>query len=473
MEVLFETHPAVYWRTGKVDVVQHRARIEPDPVLVGDSPADGAGASIYGTVLRDGGRFRMWYQATPESWGDENMSLVGYAESDDGLQWRKPELNLVECGPGPNNLCDLGAHCPSVFIDPEAPPSHRYRATGCVQPDVKGTHKGAERSGYYTFHSRDGLHWELDSTTPVWDSVDVITSVYHPWQRRGIVAMKFNPVLRGFMRRVIHTAELKDGEWSGPLPALIPDQYDDLCAGARGFTSGDYYGTAMLPAGSGTVAMIWQFRHRFPRSGTQASSMFGVVDISLAYQTARGACWQHQTGRPDFISCADLPWTRGGIYSASCPVEVRDEHWLYVCGTPFEHAYSLNEEGETVEKLLRERHADGRSRIGVARFPKWRLFGFRAHPEGMLCLKPKVPDGPWEMYLNYKCEHGGHVDATLCDAVSGDALGRGPTLRGDATEAKIVWKETSPGAIAPGRPVTVLLGMRHASVYAFELRRTD
>ena len=454
-----------------MDVVQHHARIDPDPVLLGDSIVDGAGVSIYGTVLRDGGRFRMWYQAAPKDWGDQNMPLVGYAESDDGREWKKPALNLVEYGPKPNNLCDLGVHSPSVFIDPDAPASHRYRATGCLQPDVKGSHKGAERAGYYTFHSHDGLHWELDSTTPEWDSVDVITSIYHPGQRRGIVAMKFNPLLRGFMRRVIHNAELKDGQWSEALPALIPDEYDDICAGARGFVSGDYYGTAMLPAGKGTVALIWQFRHRLPRSGPLASGMFGVVSISLAYQTARGACWQHQTGRPDFISAGDPPWTRGGIYSASCPIEVEDEHWLYVCGSPFEHAYSLTVKGETDEKLLEERRGPERSRIGLARFPKWRLFGFRAHPEGVLCLKPRTPDVPWTMYLNYKCEHDGHVEVSLWDVLGGQTFGRPARLDGDATEAKVVWDDDARRQIALGGEVTVHLCMRHASVYAFELRK--
>ncbi|NQT91391.1 MAG: hypothetical protein HQ559_01420 [Lentisphaerae bacterium] len=472
MEVLFEMHPAVYWRTGRVDVVQNRARIDPDPVLVGDSAVDGGGASIYGTVLHDGGVYRMWYQATPRDWGEDNMALVCYAESDDGREWRKPELGLVEYGDGPNNLCNLGVHCPSVFIDPDSPASHRYRATGCVSPSVDGCHKGAEHAGYYTFHSQDGLHWEMDSTTPTWDSVDVITSIYHPGQRRGIAVMKFNPVLRGFMRRVFYSADFRDGSWSEALPALIPDEFDDICAVTRGFASGDYYGTAMLPAGTGTVAMIWQFRHRLPRpGGGQASGMYGVVDISLAYQAAPGACWQHQSGRPDFVSASDQPWAKGGIYSANSPVEVGDEHWLYVCGSPFEHAYSVNEKGETDERLLAERTtAAVCSRIGVARFPKYRLFGFRAHPEGALCLKLKVPAKPWDMYLNYECEHGGHIEVLLQDALGTKTYGTAARLEGDAAEAKVMWDDGARRGIAAGGEFAVQLIMRHATVYAFETR---
>jgi len=469
MEVLFETHPEIFWRSGSIHTVQHQARIDPDPVLVGDTDADGGGVSIYGSVIHDGGQYRMWYQAAPRDWGEANMSFVCYAESDDGREWRKPDLNIVDYGKGPNNLRNLSVAVPSVFIDPDAPASQRYRATGCIQPDVEGAHAGVKETGYYTLHSSDGLHWEADTDRPVWDSLDVITSAYHPGQRRGIVAMKFNPVLRGFHRRVIHMAEWKDGEWSGATPALIPDEYDDMCAVARGFDSGDYYGTGLLPAGRGTVAMIWQFRHRLPRDGAVGCGMYGVVDISLAYQREPRACWEHQEGRPDFVSASDQPWSKGGIYSASSPVEVGDEHWLYVSGTPVEHAYSINNDGESDPDLLAERSTIGASKIGVARFPKFRLFGFRAHPTGSLCLNPRLPDVPWAFSLNYACELDGYVDIALHHRETGEAAGSAARLTGDEAAAVLAWDEDATKAIANGGEFNVQLNMRHATVYAFEV----
>ncbi len=470
MEVLFETHPAIFWQSGKIDVVQHKAKVESEKVLHGDSAVDGGGMSIYGSVLHDGGVYRMWYQATPKDWDDENMTFVAYAESDDGFTWRKPELGLVELGGSKaNNLTNLGVHAPSVFIDPDAPESHRYRATGCLQPGIRGIHPGAEKMGYFTFHSSDGLHWNLDTTTPRWDAVDVITSVYHPQQQRGIVAMKFNPNLRGYMQRVIYTAEFRDGEWSKALPALIPDDFDNICAITRGFASGDYYGMAMLPAGQGTVAMIWQFRHRLPRFGTLNSSMYGVVDISLAYQREPGACWEHQSGRPDFVSCSDHVWTQGGLYSASSPVEVGDEHFLYITGAGFEHGYGFDEKGESRPERVKERHALGDYGIGIARFPKYRLFGFRAHPDGMLCLKLDVPEKPWEMRLNYACVHNGSVRASLNDAVSGERLGTAAVLEGDEACARLEWDEDARESMGKVTAVNVILSMEHATVYAFEI----
>src|SRR5580765_2996210 len=43
-------------------------------------------ATVYGSVIRDGAKFKMWYKS--------GMG-VGYAESDDGIQWTKPQLDLT------------------------------------------------------------------------------------------------------------------------------------------------------------------------------------------------------------------------------------------------------------------------------------------------------------------------------------------------------------------------------------------
>ena len=43
-------------------------------------------ATVYGSVIRDAGKFKMWYKS--------GMG-VGYAESEDGMQWYKPRLDCV------------------------------------------------------------------------------------------------------------------------------------------------------------------------------------------------------------------------------------------------------------------------------------------------------------------------------------------------------------------------------------------
>ena len=258
----------------------------------------------------------MWYQAWPRDWDGGNVDLVGYAESDDGVVWRKPTLGLVDYQGTDNNLCRLNGHPPTIFIDPDAPPTHRYRATLCTGPGHQGAGPPVESYGYYTAHSADGLSWEYDQNTPRWKHADVINSIYHPGQRRGIVALKVTPRVGGFARRSIWNAELKDGDWSGARSALVPDEYDDLCAATRGYASGDYYGMGMMPAGTGTVGFLWQFRHSLPRTHGCGAGVFGIVDVTLTYQCGPGDRWLHVPGRPDFLCHQDAPWGHGGIYTA-------------------------------------------------------------------------------------------------------------------------------------------------------------
>ena len=61
MELLFESRLEVKRVRGKLYFFQCSPKIHPEPVLVGDSFADGSGVSCYGSVLNDGGRYRMWY----------------------------------------------------------------------------------------------------------------------------------------------------------------------------------------------------------------------------------------------------------------------------------------------------------------------------------------------------------------------------------------------------------------------------
>jgi len=85
----------------------------------------------------------------------------------------------------------------------------------------------------------------------------------------------------------------------------------------------------MMPAGSGTVGFLWQFRHSLPRSAGSDFGIFGAIDVTLAYQAGRGDRWVHVPGRPDFISNTDPSFGHGVIYTASCPVTVGDGQWLY------------------------------------------------------------------------------------------------------------------------------------------------
>jgi len=470
MELLFESRTNLSGFAGHLNFVQHKPEIHPEPVVVGDTFADGKGLSIYGSVHRDGGKLRMWYLAMPEDWDyARDMSSTAYAESDDGIHWTKPALKLVEHGPGPNNLVNISLHCPSVFIDPDSPPSHRYRATGCGYKGLFMGHSDITEPGYYTAHSADGLHWQLDSLKPRWHSADVITSMYHAGQRRAIIAMKYTPRVGRIMRRSIHTAEFRDGVYSDAVSALYPDEFDDVCAIARGHTSGDYYGMGMQGAGSGTVGFLWNYWHDLPYTGESYFALYGTSDVTLVYQPEAGGRWFHVPGRANFIDHTTCPWMNGWINTSSCPVEMGDEHWLYFSGVPASHGFYLDEKWSRLDQWTDWTTRYAKAGISFARWPKWRLFGFESDPAGSFLIDLGPVEEPSELLLNYRTRLGGSVRVELVD-VAGHALAEAVPLSGDSTAAPAAWRDGTTIAPSGGGRVVAKVHLEVASVFAYEVR---
>ena len=84
------------------------------------------------SVMYENGRWRMWYPATPigSTW---YAARVGYAESDDGVTWRKPRLGLHKFrGSTRNNIVKStrGISTVSVIVDKDAPSDRRYVLAG-------------------------------------------------------------------------------------------------------------------------------------------------------------------------------------------------------------------------------------------------------------------------------------------------------------------------------------------------------
>lgn len=175
----------------------NRPRIRPEPVLGPEAPSgdapDNLAAHFYGTVLRDAGRFRMWYYACHRGrnldWPPRKMRQISrapgwvqggagppevfqgpicYAESDDGICWTKPALGQMRFKGGlGHNALDLphtlvsGA---SVIRDDDDPdPGRRYKMAYQFFPD-----QGAPAIEEYgtvpslaCAVSPDGLRWTL------------------------------------------------------------------------------------------------------------------------------------------------------------------------------------------------------------------------------------------------------------------------------------------------------------------------
>ena len=147
-------------------------------VLEHDEPWEGTGSG-YHSVFQDGDLYRMYYkswnispfaEAKPGE-SEVHPRLCAYAESDDGIHWRKPSLGLHEFqGSTDNNIVlvqekmgelELDAAHPAVFLDtnPNAPADARYKAIirQMVHPDTT----------LIALKSPDGIHWSLLHDEPI------------------------------------------------------------------------------------------------------------------------------------------------------------------------------------------------------------------------------------------------------------------------------------------------------------------
>lgn len=167
-------------------------------------------------VIQDGNRYRMWYRAN----FNKPPFFTAYAESDDGIHWKKPALGLVEFqGSKENNIVWAGDHGKSggdatvwcVFKDesPGTPPAERYKATGL-----------AAGLGLQGLVSPDGIHWKLLQAEKIVPAVGPFdTHSISMWDRaRGKYVVYTREFVNGF--RQIRRTESDDFR-KFPVPTLI------------------------------------------------------------------------------------------------------------------------------------------------------------------------------------------------------------------------------------------------------------
>ncbi len=158
--------------SGEARLTLHR----PEPreiVLRTDAPWEG-NACGYPSVFQDGQLYRMYYHGghyrhggKPAESLPEHPWFLCYAESNDGIHWRRPELGLFEFNGSKQNNIILTpesvsaikgdpAHT-SVFKDanPDCPPDARYKCVIVGKPH-----------GLYLLHSPDGIHFSVASDKP-------------------------------------------------------------------------------------------------------------------------------------------------------------------------------------------------------------------------------------------------------------------------------------------------------------------
>ena len=133
----------------------------PGAAIRSDKPWD-AFNLIYYSIAKDGDVYKIWYQAyDKDQWG-AGIPRMCYAVSQDGLNWEKPNLGLVEYNGSKDNNIVLKEQSKLgyVFIDPHGTPEQRFKMLSGIGTTRLRT-------------SPDGIHWTLHSQVvwrPDWDT---------------------------------------------------------------------------------------------------------------------------------------------------------------------------------------------------------------------------------------------------------------------------------------------------------------
>ena len=450
-------------------------------------------------VLREGDRLRAWYHCT----GDDGVEYDAYAESDDGLNWEKPELGLVEYGGSTaNNLLHPRTHFAirSLFIDPTGPPEERYKAVrvmgryfvdGVLETDMTHArytemwnamqHEGftAEekaqkveiRQTILGAVSPDGIRWtpleeplrDLGSRT-----LDGEHYVIYDEDKGEYVAYHRGHLER---RRAVRRSTAKRlDEWSEPQFVFMPDPQDPIdsdvygsgyvrypgkVAGASGTGGGFAVGGDARDNGgiySGRLHLMFlPFYHR----------MTSTVDVQLA--TSRdGVLWSRPERTP-IIARGEY----AAIYSRRDLVTLTDEEW----GLPFSGTHRRHD-------FKTEPDADYSDHYVEWRWALWkrdRLVALEAKGEARFTMVQKHCHGT-EMRLNYETEWGGWVRVELVEppvtppapveAIPGYGLAESDALVGDELSRVVTWNGRSDLSELKDRNVSIRIHMVRARLYS-------
>ena len=441
------------------------AKYAGNPIMTPLYPWEGR-LTLYGTVWRneETGRFRMWYQGYSgmgiPRMGDETsdspwkgfdagnlLYTIGYATSDDGVFWERPNLGLIEYkGSRDNNLVMLDAAYANIIEDPRDPdPDRLYKSLFFEARDPAGTPNMGD--GVSVAFSPDGIRWTKYHGNPVITrSSDSHTLLGWDDLHDKYVSFARPSVHEGNMTRRIGRSTSDDfTNWTVPEDVLVPD--DDDPPGL------EFYGMPVFKYHDLYIGQL--LAYHTPPEEPQIRFM-GTIDVQLAV-SRDGIDWQRAGDRQPFIPNGPPGSIDAGeIYMARGPVVVEDELWFYYSACAVEHGIT------------------GRS--GPICLAKLRLDGFvsmdAGHETGTLITKPFLVDGD-SLSIN-AAARGGSVAIAVLDehGIQHEGFSRADcaVFDGDSVEHRVTWRTKTSLDDLRGRPVRLKFYLRNAELYSFTVR---
>jgi len=433
------------------------------PVLGKDRPWEHIPYFTYSnhTVRRDArdGLFKCWYEdleLIPEKWGKShcwfNARLL-YAESEDGIHWRKPELDIHTVDGRKTNIvfgdrAYGSVHSANVIIDPRPPaPDERFRMLFMrMWEDEKASYKRMEAA-----HSADGVHWALYDELPsigmcgprlcdvMLCSYDEDAREFVGYTRHFLMdettllpldVARTNPE-DGYQphnfsannkRRIWQIRSHDFLHWSEPiLVAAADDEEDNL--------DESFYGMPQYKVGNLHLGTVGLFR-----------PVDNEMDVELL-MSRDGVRWKRTMKRRPFLAPrGEGYWDAHMVSITSPPTERGDDLWFFYGGTNYHHDYWLDGPNENLDHPEAKHPEAARFGLAIATLRKEGYAGLYANRwrEGAVVTRPLITTGR-KLMVNAKCAPGGSVRVEVmdrygsilgdcsrdnCDVFTGDSIGR-------------------------------------------------
>ena len=447
---------------------------EREVVFTCDKPWEG-NASGNITLFQDGGIYRMYYFGF--RWpglGKEAPNFICYAESNDGINWTRPQLGLVEFnGSKKNNIIMPGeggnSFVPFKDANPNCKPEEQYKALG---------HLGESAHGLYAYVSGDGINWRRMREEPVitkgkFDSQNV---AFWDTARRRYVA--FYREMRGPNDEIRPEGPQLGIDENGPARDVMTCTSRDF----RNWTEPQwlqYPGAPREQIYLNQIRPYYRAPHLFV--GFPGRFMAGrEIEKGLPIT-------EHPAYKYGSISETLFMTSRDGVHfkrwgEAFIRPGLRKERWIY--GATFPEYGLLVTKADTAdmpdELSLYVCDGGGWPQSGKAdRFRRYtlRIDGFVSVQAplggGEFVTKPIVFDGK-ELVMNFSTSAAGSVRVEIQNEsgkpVEGFALDNCPEIFGDAIDRVVTFKGGSDVSHLAGKSIRLRFVLGDADLYSFQFR---
>ena len=488
----------------------HPPRKTGEFTIAQEHPWESRRVGLYGTVLKVGETYHMWYESLANFDRDEAgghtlkverdrsewRRYMCYARSRDGINWEKPNLGLVEFeGSRKNNI--VAGHGAAgiekqaygmVFLDPNAPPEERFRLVVRL--------RGGGRNQLNVYSAPDGIHFRptyervlsyrddrrhhLDTYNIVfWD--DRIRRYVAYVRRNAPGPGQHRTNARSESRRLDRFPDIEDSALS-----LSPDRLDlhhfDPVSETR-VPVADFYTSIVVKypwaqdAYYAFPSLYYHYDGRFLHEFREETPHnTGANDIRFA-ASRDGIAWHRYDRRPFVELGMDGEFDTRDSYMVHGVVPALNgrEMYLYYSGKDMLHAWGWDDRRN---RLIRKADlAPDREQAAISRLVLRRdgFVSVRADYSGGEFTTPLLSFQGSELVLNLNTSAGGIARVAVLDSdfrpLDGYSLQDCDRIHTtNRIERRVSWNGKSDLSSLAGRPVRLHFELRDLDLYGFQFR---